>query len=46
MEMDGARIQVHKSGDAVRIYTRSLNEVTARGAGDRRSRCGACRRAK
>jgi DNA ligase-1 len=28
-KMDGARIQVHKSGDAVRIYTRSLNEVTA-----------------
>ena len=27
-KMDGARIQVHKAGDEVRIYTRSLNEVT------------------
>jgi DNA ligase-1 len=27
-KMDGARIQVHKVGDQVRIYTRSLNEVT------------------
>ncbi|HVY80006.1 MAG TPA: ATP-dependent DNA ligase [Steroidobacteraceae bacterium] len=28
-KMDGARIQVHKLGDTVRIYTRSLNDVTA-----------------
>ena len=28
-KMDGARIQVHKHGAEVRIYTRSLNEVTA-----------------
>ena len=28
-KMDGARIQVHKLGDAVRIYTRSLNEISA-----------------
>ena len=28
-KMDGARIQVHKLGDDVRIYTRSLNEITA-----------------
>jgi DNA ligase-1 len=28
-KMDGARIQVHKSGAEVRIYTRALNEVTA-----------------
>jgi DNA ligase-1 len=28
-KMDGARIQVHKRGAAVRIYTRALNEVTA-----------------
>jgi DNA ligase-1 len=27
-KMDGARIQVHKQGDEVRIYTRALNEVT------------------
>jgi ATP-dependent DNA ligase I len=28
-KMDGARIQVHRSGDIVRIYTRNLNEVGA-----------------
>ena len=28
-KMDGARIQVHKGGDQVRIFTRTLNEVTA-----------------
>lgn len=28
-KMDGARIQVHKCGLEVRIYTRSLNEITA-----------------
>ncbi|HXP24760.1 MAG TPA: hypothetical protein VN891_03220, partial [Steroidobacteraceae bacterium] len=28
-KMDGARIQVHKLGNEVRIYTRSLNEITA-----------------
>jgi DNA ligase-1 len=27
-KMDGARIQVHKQGDAVRVFTRNLNEVT------------------
>ena len=27
-KMDGARIQVHKVADEVRIYTRALNEVT------------------
>ena len=27
-KMDGARIQVHKAGDEVRIYSRRLNEVT------------------
>jgi DNA ligase-1 len=27
-KMDGARIQAHRSGDEVRIYTRGLNEVT------------------
>ena len=27
-KMDGARIQVHKSGDEVRVYTRNSNEVT------------------
>jgi DNA ligase-1 len=28
-KMDGARIQVHKQGDLVRIFTRNLNDVTA-----------------
>lgn len=28
-KMDGARIQAHKSGDTVHLYTRSLNDVTA-----------------
>jgi DNA ligase 1 len=28
-KMDGARIQLHKRGSEVRIYTRALNEVTA-----------------
>jgi DNA ligase 1 len=28
-KMDGARIQLHKVGDEVRLYTRSSNEVTA-----------------
>ena len=29
-KLDGARVQVHKRGDEVRIYTRNLNEVTPR----------------
>ena len=29
-KLDGARVQVHKAGDEVRVYTRNLNEVTAR----------------
>ena len=28
-KVDGARVQVHKSGEEVRVFTRSLNEVTA-----------------
>ena len=28
-KVDGARIQAHKSGDEVRIYSRALNQVTA-----------------
>jgi DNA ligase 1 len=28
-KLDGARVQVHKSGDQVRVYSRALNEVTA-----------------
>lgn len=29
-KLDGARVQVHKSGDTVRVYTRNLNDVTER----------------
>lgn len=28
-KLDGARVQIHKQGDEVRIYTRHLSEVTA-----------------
>jgi DNA ligase 1 len=28
-KIDGARVQVHKDGELVRVYTRRLNEVTA-----------------
>jgi DNA ligase-1 len=28
-KVDGARVQVHRSGDEVRIFSRALNEVTA-----------------
>jgi DNA ligase-1 len=28
-KLDGARVQVHRSGDDVRVYTRRLNEVTS-----------------
>jgi DNA ligase-1 len=27
-KLDGGRVQVHKSGDEVRVYTRSLNDIT------------------
>jgi DNA ligase-1 len=29
-KLDGIRLQVHKQGDAVRIFTRNLNEITDR----------------
>jgi DNA ligase-1 len=29
-KLDGARVQVHRDGDEVRIYTRNLNDVTHR----------------
>ena len=35
-KLDGARIQVHKAGDEVRVYSRNLRDVTRRGAGSRR----------
>jgi len=28
-KLDGARVQVHKSGNDIRVFTRSLNDVTA-----------------
>lgn len=27
-KVDGARVQVHKSGDTIKVYTRNLNDVT------------------
>lgn len=29
-KLDGARVQAHRAGDEVRLYTRNLNDVTAR----------------
>lgn len=29
-KLDGARVQVHRDGDTVRVFTRTLHEVTAR----------------
>ncbi|MFD3325598.1 ATP-dependent DNA ligase [Streptomyces sp. NPDC058701] len=29
-KLDGVRVQVHRDGDAVRVYTRSLDEITGR----------------
>jgi DNA ligase-1 len=29
-KLDGARLQVHRAGDDVRVFTRNLNDVTAR----------------
>ena len=29
-KLDGARVQIHRAGDDVSIYTRSLDDVTAR----------------
>jgi DNA ligase 1 len=29
-KLDGARVQVHKSGSDIRVFTRNLNDVTAR----------------
>lgn len=29
-KLDGIRIQVHKSGESVRVFTRNLNEITGR----------------
>ena len=29
-KLDGARVQIHRSGDTVSVYTRSLDDITAR----------------
>jgi DNA ligase-1 len=29
-KLDGARVQVHRAGDDVRVFTRNLNDITAR----------------
>ena len=29
-KLDGARVQIHRAGDEVTVYTRSLDDVTAR----------------
>jgi DNA ligase 1 len=29
-KLDGARVQIHRAGDQVKVYTRSLDDVTAR----------------
>jgi DNA ligase 1 len=29
-KLDGARVQIHRTGDAVSVYTRSLDDITAR----------------
>ena len=29
-KLDGARIQVHRDGDEVRVFTRNLNDITDR----------------
>ena len=31
-KLDGARVQVHRDGDTIRVYTRNLRDVTARTA--------------
>ena len=37
-KLDGARIQVHRNGDEVHIFTRTLREITEQRAGTRRTR--------
>ena len=43
-KLDGARIQAHRRGDDVRLFTRNLNDVTDRLRRRRRSRSLAARR--
>ena len=44
-KLDGARIQVHKADDEVRVFSRALRDVTPRGARGCRDRAARCRRA-
>ena len=37
-KLDGIRVQAHKRGDEVRLFSRGLNDITARVAGGRRPR--------
>ena len=43
-KLDGARVQVHKAGDEVRVYSRALNDVTP-AVPEIVEPCGDCRRA-
>ena len=54
-KLDGARIQVHRDGDAIGIFTRTLDDVTARlpevveavrGAARRARSCSTARRSR
>ena len=40
-KLDGVRVQVHRDGDEVGVYTRSLDDITARVPGDRGGRARA-----
>ena len=42
-KLDGARVQAHRHGDEVRLYTRNLNEITERLPGAGRRSCAGCR---
>ena len=42
-KLDGARVQVHKAGDEVRVFSRELNDVTAARARDRGRGRRSCR---
>ena len=43
-KLDGARVQIHRTGDTVSIYTRSLDDITRPTARGRRGHPARCRR--
>ena len=45
-KLDGARVQIHKSGDEVRVYSRRLNDVTPAVPETGRGACAAAARAR